>query len=186
MCNIWTASMPICNIGDKESKNQYVTSTELEKDTRKVHTMYHTCQYVTYIGWDGIKYRYWCRHRSKICSKAHHLPSTALPPLWSVGLFQEANSPTVSCVQTSSHRPERPTILQYSDLEKEVAWIHGRRKLLDSTEGRSCSSPRKEKSAQVHGRRKMLEPTEGRSCSSPRKEEATWIHRQTRGGNSSP
>ena len=35
-----------------------------------------------------------------------------LPPIWSVGLFQKANSPTVTCVQTSSHRPERHTILQ--------------------------------------------------------------------------
>ena len=35
-----------------------------------------------------------------------------LPPIWSVGLFQKANSPTVTCVQTCSHRPEQPIILQ--------------------------------------------------------------------------
>ena len=28
-------------------------------------------------GWDGIDCWYWCRHRSKDCKKAHHLPSQA-------------------------------------------------------------------------------------------------------------
>ena len=121
---------------------------------------------VVYIamGWDGIYCWYWCRHRSKVCSKAHRLPSAALPPLWSAGLFQKANFPTVTCVQTSSHRPERPTILQYSDFQKVVARVHRSRKLLKSTEGGSCSSPQKEEAAQVHRRRKLLESTEGGSC----------------------
>ena len=81
--------------------------------------------------WDGIHCWYWCCHRSKVCSKAHRLPSAALPPLWSAGLFQKANSPTVTCVQTNSHRPERPTILQYSDFQNVVARVHRRRKLLE-------------------------------------------------------
>ena len=106
------------------------------------------------MGWDGIHCWYWCCHRSKVCSKAHRLPSAALPPLWSAGLFQKANSPTVMSVQTSSHRPERPTILQYSDFQKVVA------RVLKSTEGGSCSSPQKEEAAQVHRRRKLLEYTE--------------------------
>ena len=29
------------------------------------------------VGWDGIDCWYWCRHRSKDCKKAHHLPSQA-------------------------------------------------------------------------------------------------------------
>ena len=29
------------------------------------------------MGWDGIDCWYWCRHRSKDCKKAHHLPSQA-------------------------------------------------------------------------------------------------------------
>ena len=29
------------------------------------------------MGWDGINYWYWCLHRSKVCSKAHRLPSKA-------------------------------------------------------------------------------------------------------------
>ena len=57
-----------------------------------------------------------------------------IPPIWSAGLFQKASSPTVTCVQTSSHRLERPTILQYSDF---------RRELLESTEEGSCSSLQK-------------------------------------------
>ena len=28
-------------------------------------------------GWDGINYWYWCRHCSKVCWKAHRLPSKA-------------------------------------------------------------------------------------------------------------
>ena len=33
-----------------------------------------------------------------------------LPPFGSAGLFQETIFPTVTCVQTSSHRPERPEL----------------------------------------------------------------------------
>ena len=124
------------------------------------------------MGWDGIHCWYWCCHRSKVCSKAHRLPSAALPPLWSAGLFQKANSPTVTCVQTSSHRPERPTILQYSDFQKVVA------RVLKSTEGGSCSSPQKEEVARVHRRRKLIESTEGGSRSNPQKEEAAQVHRR--------
>ena len=123
------------------------------------------------MGWDGIHCWYWCCHRSKVCSKAHRLPSAALPPLWSAGLFQKANSPTVMSVQTSSHRPERPTILQYSDFQKVAA------RVLKSTEGGSCSSPQKEEVARVHRRRKLLESTEGGSCSNPQMEEAARVHR---------
>ena len=129
------------------------------------------------MGWDGIYCWYWCRHRSKVCSKAHRLPSAALPPLWSAGLFQKANFPTVTCVQTSSHRPERPTILQYSDFQKVVARVHRRGKLLKSTEGGSCSSPQKEEVARVHRKRKLLKSTEGGSCLNPQKEEAARVHK---------
>ena len=55
---------------------------------------------------------------------------------------------------------------------EEVARVHGRKKLLESTEGRSHSSPQKEEAAQVHRRRKLLESTEGGRCSSPQKKEA--------------
>ena len=78
-----------------------------------------------------------------------------LPPIGSAGLFQKANSPTVTCVQTSSHRPERPTLLQYSDFQKVVARVHRRRKLLKSTEGGSCLDPQKEEAARVHKGRKL-------------------------------
>ena len=61
-----------------------------------------------------------------------------IPPIWSAGLFQKASSPTVTCVQTSSHRLERPTILQYSDFRKVVARVHRGRKLLESTVEGSC------------------------------------------------
>ena len=57
-----------------------------------------------------------------------------IPPIWSAGLFQKASSPTATCVQASSHRLERPTILQYSDF---------RRELLESTEEGSCWSLQK-------------------------------------------
>ena len=72
-----------------------------------------------------------------------------IPPIWSAGLFQKASSPTATCVQTSSHRLERPTILQYSDFRKVVARVHRGRKLLESTVEGSCSIPQKEETAQI-------------------------------------
>ena len=73
-----------------------------------------------------------------------------IPPIWSAGLFQKASSPTATCVQTSSHRLERPTILQYSDFRKVVARVHRGRKLLGSTVEGSCSIPQKEETAQIY------------------------------------
>ena len=49
------------------------------------------------------------------------------------------------------------------------------RKLLETTEGGSCSKPQKEEVAR-NRRRKLLE-TEGGSCSSPQKEESARVHR---------
>ena len=50
-----------------------------------------------------------------------------------------------------------------SPQKEEVARVHGRRKLLESTEGGSCLNPQKEEAATVHRRRKLLEYTEGGS-----------------------
>ena len=92
-----------------------------------------------------------------------------IPPIWSAGLFQKASSPTVTCVQTSSHRLERPTILQYSDF---------RREMLESTKEGSCSCPQKKEVAGVHRRRKLLKSTEERICSKLQKEEDAQDHRR--------
>ena len=48
--------------------------------------------------------------------------------------------------------------------------------VVESTEGGSCSSPRKEEAAPVHGRRNLLKSTEGERCSNPQKEEAARVH----------
>ena len=51
--------------------------------------------------------------------------------------------------------------------KEKVARVHGRKKLLQSTEGEICSSPRKEKDARTHRRKKLLESTEGGSDLNP-------------------
>ena len=93
--------------------------------------------YLAWDIWDGIYCGYWCRHRSKDCSKAHHLPSRA-SPFGLAGLFQRTISTTITCVQTSSHRPERPDY--YIQIWK----------------GR-CPSPQKEEVTRIHWRRKPLQ-----------------------------
>ena len=85
--------------------------------------------------------------------------------------------PTVTCVQTNSHRPERPTLLQYSDFQNVVARVHRRRKLLESTEGGSCSSPQKVECTRIHRRRKTPKITEGGRCSTTQRGEATQVNR---------
>ena len=51
--------------------------------------------------------------------------------------------------------------------KEKAARFHGRKKLLQSTEGEICSSPRKEKDARTHRRKKLLESTEGGSDLNP-------------------
>ena len=51
--------------------------------------------------------------------------------------------------------------------KEKVARVHGRKKLLQSTEGEICSSPRKDKDARTHRRKKLLESTEGGSDLNP-------------------
>ena len=103
-----------------------------------------------------------------------------IPPIWSAGLFQKASSPTATCVQTSSHRLERPTILQYSDFQNVVARVHRRRKLLESQKGDTT---------RIHRRRKLFESTEGGMHPNPQKEEDAQDHRRrkvldhTKGGS---
>ena len=54
--------------------------------------------YLGWMGWDGIYCGYWCRHRSKDCSKAHHLPSPASTfctlPFWQKKSRYQQDSPT--------------------------------------------------------------------------------------------
>ena len=88
--------------------------------------------------------------------------------------------PTVTCVQTNSHRPERPTLLQYSDFQNVVARVHRRRKLLESQKGDTT---------RIHRRRKLFESTEGGMHPNPQKEEDAQDHRRrkvldhTKGGS---
>ena len=55
-----------------------------------------------YLGWDGMGYSvvcgYWCRHRSKDCSIAHHLPLWAFAP-GSAGFIPEKNLPPSPLIQ---------------------------------------------------------------------------------------
>ena len=108
-----------------------------------------------------------------------------LPPFGLAGLFQRTIFPTVTCVQSSSHRPERPyyiTIFRFckgscstteggscsKPQKEEVARNHRRMNLLE-TEGGSRSKTQKGEVARVHRRRKLLETTEG-SCSKQKEE----------------
>ena len=68
--------------------------------------------------------------------------------------------------------------------KKEVARVHRRRKLLESTEEGSCSSPQKKEFARNYRRRKLLKTTEEESCNGPYKEVTARIYR--REGISSP
>ena len=77
-------------------------------------------------GWDGIYCGYWCRHRSKDCSKAHHLPSRA-STFW-VGRVIPKNNLHHDHVCTDEFTQTGATRLLDSDL---------RRKMLKSTEGGS-------------------------------------------------
>jgi len=148
------------------------------------------------MGWDILWVR--CRHRSKDCSKAHHLPSQA-SPLWVGRVIPRNNLPhghvcTDEFTQTGA---TRITILRFSEgscsspQKEEAAQVHRRRKLLESTEGGSCSSPQKEEAAWIHRRRKLLKSTEGGSCPSTQMEEAlkpwcqdTWESIQNWGATS--
>ena len=118
------------------------------------------------MGWDGIYCGYWCRHRSKDCSKAHHLPSQA-SPLWVGRVIPKNNLPhghvcTVEFTQTGA------TLLYYNiQILQRKLLDHRRRKLLETTEGGSCSKPQKEEVTRNHRRRKLLETIEGGSCSTP-------------------
>ena len=99
-------------------------------------------------GWDGIYCGYWCRHRSKDCSKAHHLPSRA-STFW-VGRVIPKNNLHHDHVCIDEFTQTGATRLLDSDFEKEDAQVHRRRKSLESTKGGSCSNPQKEVAAQVH------------------------------------
>ena len=105
---------------------------------------------------DGIYCGYWCRHRSKDCSKAHHLPSRAFT-FW-VGRVIPKNNLHHDHVCTDEFTQTGATRLLYSDLK---------RKMPKSTERGSHSNPLKEEATPVHKRRKLLESTEGSSCTSP-------------------
>ena len=68
--------------------------------------------------------------------------------------YSQEKSPPRSRVYRQIHTDRSdPTILLCSDFEKEDAWIHRRRNLLESREGGCCSSPQKEEVARVHRRR---------------------------------
>ena len=84
------------------------------------------------LGWDGINYRYWCRHRSKVCSLAHRLPSEAFRQFGRQGYSKE-QTPPQSRVYRQVHT-DRSDLLYYN------IQIF-RRKFLESTETGSWSSP---------------------------------------------
>ena len=69
------------------------------------------------------------------------------------------------------------TIFRFPEGSCSSPQVHRRRKLLESTEGGSCSSPQKEEVDRVLRRRKLLESTEGGSRSNPQMEEAARVHR---------
>ena len=64
------------------------------------------------IGWDGIYCWYWCRHRSKVCSKAHRLPSQAFRPLGQQG-YSKKQTPPQSRVYRRVHT-DRSDLLYYN------------------------------------------------------------------------
>ena len=70
-----------------------------------------------------------------------------LPPFGLAGLFEWTIIPTVTCVQTSSHRPERPNYITVYRFGKG-----------------GCSQPQKDVVVRINRRRKMLDSTEEESC----------------------
>ena len=96
------------------------------------------------MGWDGIDCWYWCRHRSKACSKAHRLPSKAFRQFGRQG-YSKKQAPPQSRVYRRVHT-------DWSDLLYYNIQISGG----------SCSSPQKKEVARVCRRRG--------SCSQPVKQ----------------
>ena len=127
------------------------------------------------MGWDGIDCWYWCRHRSKACSMAHRLPSKAFRQFGRQG-YSKKQAPPQSRVYRRVHT-DWSDLLYYNiqisggrclnPQKKEVARVHRRRKLLESTEEGSCSSPQKKEFARNYRRRKLLKTTEEESCEGP-------------------
>ena len=63
-----------CNVESRENIFILVMTMAHMSDVEKmlgkevVNTMQDSALKSQMMGWDGINYRYWCRHRSKICS----------------------------------------------------------------------------------------------------------------------
>ena len=88
------------------------------------------------------------------------------PPLGRQGYSKKQSSPR--------SRVYRRVHTDRSDPNYDIKILH--RKLLEITEGGSCSNPQKVEFARVHRSRKVLKSTEEGRCSSPQKEEGVRVH----------
>ena len=66
------------------------------------------------MGWDGINYWYWCLRRSKVCSKAHRLPSKAFRQFGQQG-YSRKQTPPQSRVYRRVHT-DQSDLLYYNIL----------------------------------------------------------------------
>ena len=71
----------------------HIPSTTTSAHPPNEHFPHVILEYGRVLGWDGIYCGYWCRHRSKVCSKAHGLPSKALRQFGQQGYSKEQTPP---------------------------------------------------------------------------------------------
>ena len=112
------------------------------------------------MGWDGINYWYWCLHRSKVCSKAHRLPSMAFRQFG-----QQGYAITYVCTDefTQTGATYYITIFRF---QEGVARVHRRRKLLESAEEGEVAHSQSSKN--------LVSKKQGRAPRSQNKSQAIW------------